>query len=133
MTELQRHFQEKAESYKDYTVDCRRKIHEMAELSNEEVNTSAFVEEELKKMGLPTVRPAEYTVVAVLDTGRSGKKVALRADLDALAVPENPDNLAGPLVCRSNTPDKTCHACGHDAHSAMLLTAAKILTEEKTI
>lgn len=131
MTELQRHFQEKAESYKDYTVDCRRKIHEMAELSNEEVNTSAFVEEELKKMGLPTVRPAEYTVVAVLDTGRPGKKVALRADLDALAVPENPDNLAGPRVCRSNTPDKTCHACGHDAHSAMLLTAAKILTEEK--
>ena len=50
MTELQRHFQEKAESYKDYTVDCRRKIHEMAELSNEEVNTSAFVEEELKKI-----------------------------------------------------------------------------------
>ncbi|HIZ80019.1 MAG TPA: amidohydrolase [Candidatus Lachnoclostridium stercorigallinarum] len=131
MTELQKRLQEKAEAMKEYTVACRRKIHEMAELSNEEIHTSAFVEEELKSMGLPTARPAEYTVIAVLDTGRPGKKVALRADLDALAVPEDANNLAGPRVCRSQTPDKTCHACGHDAHSAMLLAAAKILTEEK--
>lgn len=131
MTDLQKRLQEKAEAMREYTVACRRKIHEIAELSNEEVQTSAYVEGELKKLGLPTVRPAEYTVVAVLDTGRPGKRIALRADLDALAVPEDENNLAGPRVCRSQTPEKTCHACGHDAHSAMLLTAAKILTEER--
>lgn len=131
MTDLQKRLQEKAAAYEAYTIACRRKIHGIAEVSNEEVRTSAFVEEELKGMGLPTHRPAPYTVIGVLDTGRPGKKIALRADLDALAVPENPNNLAGPRVCMSETPDKTCHACGHDAHSAMLLTAAKILTEEK--
>ena len=131
MTDLQKRLQEKAAAYEEYTIACRRKIHGIAEVSNEEVRTSAFVEEELKGMGLPTHRPAPYTVIGVLDTGRPGKKIALRADLDALAVPENPNNLAGPRVCMSETPDKTCHACGHDAHSAMLLTAAKILTEEK--
>ena len=83
MTDLQKRLQEKAEAMREYTVACRRKIHEIAELSNEEVQTSAYVEGELKKLGLPTVRPAEYTVVAVLDTGRPGKRIALRADLDA--------------------------------------------------
>ena len=99
MTDLQKRLQEKAAAYEEYTIACRRKIHGIAEVSNEEVRTSAFVEEELKGMGLPTHRPAPYTVIGVLDTGRPGKKIALRADLDALAVPENPNNLAGPRVC----------------------------------
>ena len=68
MTDLQKRLQEKAAAYEEYTIACRRKIHGIAEVSNEEVRTSAFVEEELKGMGLPTHRPAPYTVIGVLDT-----------------------------------------------------------------
>ena len=58
MTDLQKRLQEKAAAYEEYTIACRRKIHGIAEVSNEEVRTSAFVEEELKGMGLLTHRPA---------------------------------------------------------------------------
>lgn len=114
----------------EYAVKMRRAIHEIAELSNEEERTSALIEQELKSFGLVPERVAPYTLVAVLDTGRPGKAVAMRADIDALAVPENPNNLAGPRCCVSQTPGH-CHACGHDAHAAMLLASAKLLCELK--
>ena len=132
MTDLQTRIQQRIKELEPETVANRRHIHELAELSNTEVDTSAFVEGKLREYGFEDIhRPTEFSVVAILDTGREGKKLALRADIDALAVPESEENLAGPRVCRSRTPDKTCHACGHDAHSAMLLTAAKVLLEVK--
>lgn len=128
--EREKLIQKRAAELQEYAVRMRRAIHEIAELSNEEERTSALMEQELKSMGLTPLRLAPYTVAALLDTGRPGKTVALRADIDALAVPENPNNLAGPRCCVSKTPGH-CHACGHDAHAAMLLASAKILCELK--
>ena len=65
-----------------------------------------------------------------LDTGKPGSRIALRADIDALLVPEEPNNLAGPRVVVSDDPH-TSHACGHDAHTAMLLGAMRVLAEQR--
>ena len=124
ITEL---IEEQVKEVTPYVIACRRKIHRFAELGNHEEKTSAFIEEELKKMGLSAERAAQFSPVAVLDTGKPGKRVGLRADIDALPMAESPDNLAGKRKCISDTPEKTCHACGHDAHAAMLLGGAKIL------
>ncbi len=68
--------------------------------------------------------------IAILDTGKPGSRIALRADIDALLVPEEPNNLAGPRVVVSDDPH-TSHACGHDAHTAMLLGAMRVLAEQR--
>ncbi len=109
-----------------YVVDCRRHIHGLAELSGEEVATSAFIRKELDSMGIPWTNPTPTSVLGVIDTGLPGRCVALRSDIDALPIVECPENLAGPRTCVSHNP-ATCHACGHDGHSAMLLGAARAL------
>ncbi|MEG1445748.1 MAG: amidohydrolase [Ruthenibacterium sp.] len=109
---------------KDYVIQCRRTIHRFAEPSGTEVKTSAFVQAELTAASLPFEVVSKTGVLAILDTGRPGPHIALRADIDALPMPEEPNNLAGARVCVSENP-KTCHACGHDAHTAMLLGAVK--------
>ena len=102
MTDLQTRIQQRIKELEPETVANRRHIHELAELSNTEVDTSAFVEGKLREYGFEDIhRPTEFSVVAILDTGREGKKLALRADLDALAVPESEENLAGPIVRES--------------------------------
>lgn len=111
----------------DYIVDCRRTIHRFAEPSGTEVKTSAFVQKELEAAGLPYEKLERTGLLATLDTGRPGPHIVLRADMDALPLPEEPNNLKGPRVCVSDQPN-TCHACGHDAHTAMLLGAVKALT-----
>lgn len=118
---------QQAEQLKDYVVEYRRKIHRIAEVSGTEVKTSALIQGEIEACGLPYEKVGDTGLIATLDTGRPGPHIVLRADIDALPVPEQPNNLAGPRVCVSDNP-KTCHACGHDAHSAMLLGAMRALT-----
>ena len=102
MTDLQTRIQQRIKELEPETVANRRHIHELAELSNTEVDTSAFVEGKLREYGFEDIhRPTEFSVVAILDTGREGKKLALRADIDALAVPESEENLAEPIVRES--------------------------------
>ncbi len=117
---------ETAKQYHDYVINCRRTIHRFAEISGQEEKTSAFILAEVEVLGLPYERAATHAIIARLETGRPGPHILLRADMDALPVPENEQNLAGPRACRSDNP-ATCHACGHDAHSAMLLGAMKAL------
>lgn len=115
---------EKAQSICSYLVDCKRRIHRNPELGMQELRTAAFVRAELKKMGVE-IQPLD-TKVGVLGLIRgtkagAGKVIALRADMDALPIQEaagQPDQseVAGVM-----------HACGHDAHTAMLLGAAQLL------
>ncbi len=118
------------DKYNDYIIDCRRKVHAIAEPCREEFKTKAFILEQVKALGLPYEEVPTNSVIVKLDTGRPGKTVALRADIDALPVPENPENLAGPRVCRSEH-EGFCHACGHDGHTSMLLGAMQVITELK--
>lgn len=119
-----------ARELSEFATDCRRTVHAYAELGGKEYQTAALVRGVLDELGLPWQPVAETGALAVLDTGRPGPCVALRADLDALPVPECPENLTGPRTCRSADP-ATSHACGHDAHTAMLLAAAKALCAER--
>lgn len=113
----------------DYVIEMRREMHKRAEIGGETVRASAFIREQLDAMGIPWEPVPEYGALATLDSGRPGPHIGLRADFDALPMPEDTCNLSQERIVMSDTPDKTCHACGHDAHTAMLLGAAKIISE----
>ncbi len=106
----------------DEMVDTRRDLHRHPELSFEEHRTTSLIADRLGATGLD-VRPCPTPTgaVAVLEGGRPGRTVLLRADIDALPVTE-----ATGLPFAS-TVDGVMHACGHDAHAAMLLGAAGAL------
>jgi amidohydrolase len=107
-------------------VAWRRHIHAHPELSFEEVETSRFVEETLRSFdGLELDRPTPTSVVASLRGAREGKVLALRADMDALPIQEETG------FDFASTRPGVMHACGHDAHTAMLLGAAKLLAERR--
>lgn len=114
---------ELAEKYDGYIVEKRRYFHQHPELSWEETNTTDVIEAELKGMGIETKRYSKTGVTGVVRGGKPGRTIALRADIDALPIEEQAD-----VPFRSLNPGKM-HACGHDCHAAMLLGAAKILTE----
>lgn len=114
------------EKNKDYILEMRRKFHMYPELSFEEFETTKKIAAELEKMGIPYEIPTEEPktgVIGLIKGGKSGKTVALRADIDALNVTEQND-----VDYKSQNVGKM-HACGHDTHIAMLLGAAKMLKE----
>jgi len=116
---------ELAEKYKDYIIERRRFFHQIPELSFEEVETTKALVEELEAMGIEVQTFPDYTgVVGYIRGGKKGKTVMLRADIDALPMEEH----TGLPFAATNG---KMHACGHDAHIAMLLGAAKILVEIK--
>lgn len=112
--------------YKDELTELRRKLHSEPELSWEEYRTTDFVCEYLDQLGVSYRRTEPTGVIAEIKGGKSGKTVALRGDMDALSVEE----LNKDLPYASNE-DGKMHACGHDAHTAMLMVAAKALNEIK--
>ena len=111
----------------DYVIAARRRVHAFAETGGNEHRTSAFIAQELAGLGLAVEKVSNTGLMGILDTGRPGRTLALRADIDALPITENPLNLKNTRICVSENPG-ACHACGHDAHTAMLLGAARILT-----
>ena len=115
----------------EYVIAARRRVHAYAETGGNEYKTSGFVAQELAGLGLAVEKVSNTGLIGVLDTGKPGKTLALRADIDALPVREHPQNLKHERVCVSDDPG-TCHACGHDAHTAMLLGAARVLTTMKS-
>ncbi len=121
---------ELAKKYEDYTIAVRNHLHENPELSGQEFETVKFIMSELEKMGIEHVEIPDGGVLATIRGPKdNGKSVMLRADIDALPVQEK-DNLNG-TKCVWSKKDGLMHACGHDAHTAMLLSAAKILLEKQ--
>ncbi|MGI2327488.1 amidohydrolase [Planococcus sp. YIM B11945] len=107
-------------------IQIRRKLHSEPELSWEEVKTTQFVFEYLQNLEIECRKTEPTGVIGELKGGKPGKTVALRADMDALSVEE----LDAELSYKSSERGKM-HACGHDAHTAMLLAAAKALVAIK--
>ncbi|RAK69274.1 amidohydrolase [Phenylobacterium kunshanense] len=111
-------------------VEWRRDIHEHPELGNNEVRTAKLVAEHLKKLGIEVRTGVGKTgVVGVLKGGRPGGVVALRADMDGLPVQEQ---TGAPFASKVTTTYNgqtvhVAHACGHDAHVAILMGAAEVL------
>ena len=115
-------YYERAVALKDETIAHRRWFHTNAEVGLNMPKAQAYILEELGKLGIDA-KPCGHGVTATL--GKGGKVLLLRADMDALPMPE----LSGePFACPTG---KEAHACGHDFHAAMLLTAAKILKENE--
>ncbi|MEY3433331.1 MAG: hypothetical protein RL131_1267 [Bacteroidota bacterium] len=114
-----------ATSYAGQFRSIRRHLHQHPELSYKEYNTSAFVQEQLKKMNIPFEVMAETGVVGIIKGKPSDRVVALRADMDALPIQEENE------VEYKSTIAGVMHACGHDVHTSVLLGAAKILNELK--
>ncbi len=114
-----------AQTYKQEVIDLRRHLHAHPELSFKEYKTAAFVAEKLKEIGITEIESKATTGWSALIKGKNPEKkvVALRADMDALPISE-----ANEVPYKSQNPG-VMHACGHDAHTASLLGAAKILNE----
>ncbi|MCX6549541.1 MAG: amidohydrolase [Acidobacteria bacterium] len=106
-------------------VEIRRDLHQHPEVSWEEERTGAKVADYCARLDLHVERVARTGLIAVLNPEKPGPAVALRADMDALPIQEEND-----LPYRSTVPGKG-HLCGHDAHTAMLLGAARLLVLQK--
>jgi amidohydrolase len=108
-------------------IEWRRDFHAHPELSNREERTGRVVAEHLREMGIENLQTgvAHHGVVALIEGGKPGPVVALRADMDALPVTEE----TGLPFASQN--EGVMHACGHDAHTAMLLGAAYVLQNLK--
>lgn len=126
--EINRNIRAIAASLEERVISHRRAIHRFAELGGAEYQTHDYICGELDRLGVAYQTYGTTGVIGTLDTGKPGPHIVLRADMDALPLSENANNLSGPRVCISQQPN-TCHACGHDAHSAMLLGSIEALLQ----
>ncbi|WP_221567232.1 M20 family metallopeptidase [Alkalihalobacillus sp. TS-13] len=119
-------FKGKGEQIEGEIIAIRRHLHGNPELSEEEFETSQFIQQKLEEHEIPFKKGyAKTGVLGIIKGGQPGGVVALRADIDALPIKE-----------RTNEPfasnkEGVMHACGHDAHTAMLLGAGKLLNSQK--
>lgn len=101
-------------------VDIRRYLHQHPELSFKEYKTAQYIADFYEKLGIPyETNIGGNGVIATLEGGKPGKTVALRADFDALPIQDEKN------VPYKSTVEGVMHACGHDGHTATLLTLAK--------
>ncbi|WP_426127326.1 M20 aminoacylase family protein [Pararhizobium sp. PWRC1-1] len=109
-----------------FLTELRRDLHAHPELGFEEVRTSGIVADLLDKAGIAVTRGLGGTgVVGTLQIGNGTRSIGLRADMDALAMPETAER------SYKSTIDGKMHACGHDGHTALLLGAARYLAETR--
>lgn len=115
----------------DLLIQIRRHFHQFPELSGKEYETLEYIRNFLIQCEIPFVEVENGGILAEIDSGKPGKTVLLRADIDALPIQESNLNEGGkPKACISQK-EGIQHACGHDAHTAMLMIAGKILNEHK--
>lgn len=115
-------------------IEWRHHIHQYPELSNREFKTAAYIAEKLQSFGLEVQTGIAHTgVVGILQGGKPGPVIGLRADIDALPVTERvPLEWASKEVTEYNGQKVgVMHACGHDTHTSILLGTAKVLSEMK--
>ena len=119
---------------KDDIIKTRRYLHENPEVSSKEFETSKYLKNRCKDLGL-IVEDVDGSTgfTALFDTGRPGKTLGIRTDLDALAIEEDSYNLKEKKILVSKNPGVS-HACGHDSHMTIALMSGKILKKlEKEI
>ncbi len=116
------------EQYMDQMVHVRRHLHRFPELSNREVKTRAFLEEELRKAGFENIETMAGTGLRVVyETGRPGAVIAFRADIDALPVEEDTG------LPYSSQNKGVMHACGHDIHTGIVFGTALAIKNDPEI
>jgi amidohydrolase len=129
-TMLDARIDEGAKKVESTVIACRRDIHEHPELGNREVRTAKLVEDRLRALGIEVKTGVAHTgVIGLLRGGKPGRVVALRADMDALPVTEQVDLPFASKVRTTYNGQEVgvMHACGHDAHVAILLGVAEVL------
>jgi amidohydrolase len=131
---LHQNIDKKAKEIENEVIELRRHYHQYPELSNREFKTAEHIADQLQKLGLKVETGIAITgVVGLLDTGKPGPTIGLRADIDGLPVVER---TPVPFASKEKSTFLgeevgIMHACGHDTHIAMLLGVAKILTQMK--
>lgn len=113
-----------AKDVSNYIIDIRRKLHKIPELDDDLYETSKIVKKELDSMGIPYKTVAKTGIVGVIEGELDGGTIGIRADMDALPIKEE----TGLPFASTNG---AMHACGHDAHTAILLGTAKVLSENR--
>lgn len=109
-------------------VQIRRRLHMHPEVSFKEYETTTFIVDYLTDLGYNVLQPLETGCVAILKGGKkSDRKIALRADIDALPMDETGDHKAA-FISQN---EGVAHCCGHDVHTTNLLGAAKLISERK--
>jgi amidohydrolase len=131
---LQKRVTDQALKLENKLIQWRRHIHQNPELSNREFKTARYVAVHLKALGIEIDTGVAHTgVVGLLKTGRPGPVIALRADMDALPVTER-NNLpfaSKEITTYNGTETGVMHACGHDAHVAILMGVAEVLASQR--
>ncbi|MBA1277310.1 amidohydrolase [Stutzerimonas stutzeri] len=133
-TQLEQQVRKDAAAIEPQLIEWRRDIHQHPELGEQETRTAKLVADHLKSLGLEvTTDIARTGVVGILKGAKAGRTVALRADMDALPIKE-PAGLPFASQARGDyhgTEVDVMHACGHDAHTAMLMATASVLAGMK--
>jgi len=126
MSNLKEKIQTLSQSYLPEFIKIRQHLHAHPELSYVEFETSAYIQQQLKEIGIGFEVMAKTGVIGLIEGKNPGKKIiALRGDMDALPIKEAND------VPYKSTVEGVMHACGHDVHTTCLLGAARILYELK--
>jgi amidohydrolase len=131
---VQSKMDQQAKGIEPRVIEWRRHLHQNPELSNRETQTAAYIAAHLNSLGLKVQTGVAKTgVVALLETGKPGPVIALRADMDALPVTErNSLPFASKVKTMYNDQETgVMHACGHDSHVAILMGVAEILAKNK--
>lgn len=111
---------------KDFIIQTRRDLHRIPETAFTEAKTALYLADKLKELDVDVeTNIATHGIVALMKTNRPGPTILLRADMDALPITESTG------LPFASTHEGVMHACGHDAHMAMVLGAAKVLNEVK--
>ncbi|MDQ6802117.1 MAG: amidohydrolase [Acidobacteriota bacterium] len=132
---LDQRIDDAAKTVEPKVIECRRDIHQHPELGNREFRTSKLVADRLKQLGIEMRTPIAHTgVVGILRGGKPGRVVGLRADMDALPVTEQVDVPFKSTVRSTYNGQEVgvMHACGHDAHVAILLGVAEVLSSVRS-